>query len=69
MTRGSLNELILPTARNDFAPPVRSFLHKLNKYAQRGTRLIIYESLIEYLYRKADEADAEMDLSTAKEAR
>jgi hypothetical protein len=48
LTRAKLNDLILPNKRNDFRPPVKSI--SLRKTGQvRGSRLIVRESLLEYL--------------------
>ncbi|MDA1067773.1 MAG: hypothetical protein O3C43_14870 [Verrucomicrobia bacterium] len=46
-TRSGLNELILPTAENP-NPPVRSVLIR-KRGAMRGVRLIVYDSLMNYL--------------------
>jgi len=43
-----LNELILPTPRNDFKPPVRSFCLR-QRGARTGIRLIDYLSLRTYI--------------------
>lgn len=48
MTRAALNELILPSERNGYQPPVESkSLRK--REGGKGTRLIIWESLKSYL--------------------
>ena len=48
MTRSALNELILPSERNHFRPPVQSkSLRK--REGGKGTRLIIWQSLKDYL--------------------
>src|SRR5581483_11014699 len=44
LTRSAINELILPTERNGFKPPVRSFCLR-QKGASTGIRLVDYESL------------------------
>lgn len=48
LTRSALNELILPTPRNDFKPPVRSFCLR-QKGKRTGIRLIDYASLVQYI--------------------
>ncbi len=53
LTRSMLNELILPSERNDFAPPVKS--KSLRKIGQmRGVRLILWESLRAHLASLGD---------------
>lgn len=48
LSRSKLNELILPSPVNNFIPPVRSV--SLRKRGQvKGTRLIVFDSLISYL--------------------
>ena len=48
LSRGKLNELILPNERNHFSPPVASkSLRKAG--AQREVRLVLLESLMNYL--------------------
>lgn len=49
LRRSALNALILPTAANDYRPPVRSIVVKSHRYASRGVRLIVSESLREHL--------------------
>jgi len=53
MTRSSLNELILPTPRNNHKPPVRSFCLRHNGSAT-GVRLIGYKSLIQFILKHAE---------------
>jgi site-specific DNA recombinase len=48
LSRSKLNELILPSARNSFDPPVKSLSLKLPGRA-RGTRLIVWSSLKQFL--------------------
>ena len=48
LSRAKLNELILPNSANDFKPPVRSICLR-KRGATRGTRLILRESLMNYL--------------------
>lgn len=48
LSRSGLNNLILPTAANGYKPPVRSVCVR-RRGAVRGTRLVVYASLLEYL--------------------
>jgi len=48
LSRGSLCELVLPTEKNGFCPPVKSYVQR-KKGATRGIRLIEFESLVSYL--------------------
>jgi len=48
MTRSALNELILPTVRNSYRPPVESKCLR-KREGGKGTRLIVWQSLKEYL--------------------
>lgn len=56
MTRSALNELILPTPRNGFKPPVRSFVLR-RKGSRTGIRLISYRHLREYILAHAETGD------------
>jgi hypothetical protein len=47
--RSKLNELILPCKANGFKPPVRSISVR-NRGQVRGVRLIVVDSLLQYLY-------------------
>lgn len=49
LTRSSLNELVLPTERNAYKPPVRSVSLR-RRGSRRGIRLIVAQSLLDYLY-------------------
>ncbi len=53
MARSALNELILPTPRNDFKPPVRSFVIR-QRGAKTGIRLIDYKSLRGFILQHED---------------
>lgn len=55
LTRSALNELILPTLRNNNKPPVRSFALR-QKGAKKGIRLIDYDSLGAYIRANEDQA-------------
>jgi hypothetical protein len=48
LTRSKLNELILPSEANSFKPAVKSVSLR-PKGAVKGTRLIVYNSLVGYL--------------------
>ncbi len=48
MTRSALNELILPSERNQYFPPVESKSLR-RREGGKGTRLIVWESLKDYL--------------------
>jgi hypothetical protein len=48
MTRSRLNELILPTERNNYRPPVES-ISLCPRDGGKGTRLIVWQSLKQYL--------------------
>ena len=48
LSRTFLNELILPSEKNNFSPPVKSISLK-KKHHLRGVRLIHFENLVEYL--------------------
>ena len=54
LTRSYLNSLILPSEANGHDPPVKSVCLR-PRGAQRGVRLIHYESLLEYLYGMMEE--------------
>ena len=49
LSRSGLNRLILGTKENGFKPPVKSVVLR-RKGAVRGTRLIVTQSLRDYLY-------------------
>jgi site-specific DNA recombinase len=51
MTRSRLNELILPTERNNYRPPVES-VSLCPRDGGKGTRLIIWQSLKAYLEKR-----------------
>ena len=48
MSRSALNELILPSEKNGFKPPVRSFCLR-QKGAAKGIRLVDYSSLSSHI--------------------
>lgn len=58
LSRSCLNSLILPTAANNYKPPVRSIVLKSNRFSRRGIRLIVLESLRAHLDSLANEVDA-----------
>ena len=55
LSRAKLNELILPNSANNFKPPVRSICLR-KRGATRGTRLILRESLMDYLRNHLEKA-------------
>ena len=55
LSRAKLNELILPNSANNFKPPVRSISLR-KRGATRGTRLILRESLMDYLRNHLEKA-------------
>ena len=57
LSRSGLNGLILPTAENNFKPPVRSFVLR-KKGAKTGIRLIDYASLSSYIRDHEDPSAA-----------
>jgi hypothetical protein len=48
LSRSKLNQLVLPCKENDFKPPVDSKSVR-SRGTLRGTRLIVFDSLMEYL--------------------
>jgi hypothetical protein len=48
MSRSALNALVLPTAENNYKPPVRSFVLR-RRGASTGIRLLDYGSLAAYI--------------------
>ena len=48
LSRTTLCELAIPSPTNEFRPPVKSVLIR-KRGAQRGIRLINYDSLLDYL--------------------
>ena len=56
LSRSKLNQLILPCEQNGYKPPVKSAsLRKPG--AIKGTRLIVLDSLLDYLYSQIDGGD------------
>ena len=53
LSRSKLNQLILPCEQNDWKPPVKSVCLR-QRGAIKGTRLIVLDSLLQYLYSKID---------------
>lgn len=53
LARSALNELILPTVRNGFNPPVRSYCLR-QPGAKKGIRLVDFASLREYVLNRID---------------
>ena len=48
LSRSKLNQLVLPCKENDYKPPVESKVLR-NRGTIRGTRLIVFDSLMSYL--------------------
>jgi hypothetical protein len=48
LSRSKMNQLVLPCKENDFKPPVESKVLR-NRGTIRGTRLIVFDSLMNYL--------------------
>lgn len=58
LSRSTLNELVLPSAANEFRPPVRS--HVLRKSGSlRGIRLISLRSLLDHIQAQSEKASHE----------
>ncbi len=53
LSRSALNELILPTTANNFAPPVRSYCLR-KRGAKTGIRLLNYASLKAHILQNAE---------------
>lgn len=53
LSRSAINELILPTPRNGFKPPVRSFCLR-QRGARTGIRLVDYGSLRAHILAQVD---------------
>ena len=48
LSRSKMNQLVLPCKENDFKPPVES-KSDCKRGTIRGTRIIVFDSLINYL--------------------
>ena len=48
LSRSKMNQLVLPCKENDYKPPVESKVLR-NRGTIRGTRLIVFDSLMSYL--------------------
>jgi hypothetical protein len=48
LSRSKMNQLVLPCKENDYKPPVESKVLR-SRGTIRGTRLIVFDSLINYL--------------------
>ena len=53
LSRSALNELILPTAQNDFTPQVRSFCLR-KRGAKTGIRLLDFASLKAHIFKNVE---------------
>jgi hypothetical protein len=49
LSRSTLYQLITPSLENRFNPPVKSYTISRKKGLIRGTRLISYDSLVQYI--------------------
>jgi hypothetical protein len=56
LSRPSLEELCIPSERNDFRPPVKSLLLR-KRGAKRGIRLVNFDSLLDYLHKLEAETE------------
>jgi hypothetical protein len=63
LTRGFLNQLILPNQGNDFKPPVRSFCRR-RKGRARGVRLIDRADLLRYIRQHVEPSYNEFSKSS-----
>jgi hypothetical protein len=55
LSRSALNSLILPSAANNFSPPVRSF--SLRRPGNRfGARIVDFQSLRDFIHAHAEPA-------------
>ena len=50
LSRSKLNQLVLPCKENDYKPPVESKVLR-SRGTIRGTRLIVFDSLMNYLHQ------------------
>lgn len=50
LRRSKLNELVLPSALNGFAPPVKSVRIVNKGQTKKAVRLIVFKSLVDYLH-------------------
>ena len=64
LSRGKLNQLVLPCKENGFNPPVRSVSIR-QRGQQRGVRLVFFDSLMDYL--KSCETDWNKEREDAAE--
>ena len=58
LSRGKINELILPNSRAHDTPPVKSFILPNRGKNQKGVRMIVLSSLLGYLSSLASAAEA-----------
>jgi hypothetical protein len=63
LSRSTLAELAVPCKENNFTPPVKSVLIR-KRGAQRGIRLVRFDSLLDYLHKLENSGNGEK----AKEA-
>ena len=57
LSRSKLNQLILPCSQNEFKPPVKSVCLR-QRGAIKGTRLIVLDSLLNFLYSQIEKPKA-----------
>lgn len=57
LSRGKLNQLVLPSEVNGFKPPVRSISMRKRGHL-KGVRLVVVDSLLKYLYSLEEPAPA-----------
>jgi len=58
LSRTTLNNLVLPSEANDRKPPVKSVSLR-PRTGTRGSRLIVYDSLMSYLRSRIERYDEE----------
>lgn len=61
--RSFINGLILPTEENGHRPPVKSISLR-KRGAQKGVRLVVYDSLMAHLHAHLDGAQADATATT-----
>ena len=61
LSRSKLNQLILPCSQSEFKPPVKSVCLR-QRGATKGTRLIVLDSLFNYLYSQIEEECTQQEL-------
>jgi len=65
LCRSTMYGLLTPTEENDYKPPVKSV--SLRKRGQiKGTRLVVYQSLIDYLYGQVNQFQQSLEKEVQK---